>query len=179
MAHPRSTARTLALRAVAPASVSSTRTADPSPRFKPLRFWSKGEQGFGSKARSELNPLNVKAHSGSLPPAKIMGAAPSSNKLAASAIDIAPDAQATEMAQRGPRIPKYSPTASATCAIGNEEPRNKPPGRRNQAAGSLAIPVSISVRPPTVFAIKTPLSRKTELSQPELAIASRAATIAS
>src|SRR6202167_2832304 len=106
MAHPRSTARTLALRAVAVASVSRTNTADPSPRFRPLRFWSKGEHGFGSNARSELNPLNVNAQSGSLPPARIMGAAPSRSILAASALAIAPDAQVTEIAQRGPRIPK-------------------------------------------------------------------------
>src|ERR1700685_1442362 len=103
MAHPRSTARMLALRAVAPASVSRTTTADPSPRFTPLRFWSKGEHGFGSNARSELNPLNVNGHSGSLPPARIMGADALSNMLAASSIALAPERQATEIAQRGPR----------------------------------------------------------------------------
>jgi len=49
---------------------------------------------------------------------QIMGTTVIGGMLAASAIAIAPEAQATEMAQRGPRIPKCSPTASATCATG-------------------------------------------------------------
>ena len=159
--------------------VSRIRTADPSPRLRPLRFWSKGEQGFGSSACRELNPLKVNGHSGSQPPARMMGAAPSSSVFAASAIAMAPDAQATETAQRGPRIPKWSPVTSATCANGYEAARNRPSGRRYQAAGSFAIPVSISVKPPRVLAMTTPLSRKAERSAPEFAIASWVAITAS
>ena len=121
MAHPRSTARTLAFRAVAPARVSRTRTADPSPRFRPLRFWSKGEQGFGSNACRELNPLNVNGHSGSLPPARIIGRGSVEQHVGG-------ERDRHRLRMHKPRrwhsavreSRNVSPTASATCANGYE-----------------------------------------------------------
>ncbi len=106
MPKPSSRASTRAPRARALSSVSSTKTAAPSPSTMPLRAASNGRQPSGDRTRSPSQALTPPKHSiASVPPASITSAAPARSSCSASPSAWLALEQAEDTAKTGPVSP--------------------------------------------------------------------------
>jgi len=173
--YPASSARMVAPRARACASVSRMRIAAPSPMTNPSRPASNGRLArAGSsfrveRALSEQNPASDKGVIGaSLPPAMHASRIPARRSWCASPIACAPEAQAETVAKFAPRAPwimEICPEAMSAIIIGTKkgETRDGPFSRRTSCCASQVVappipdPTMQPMRLPFPSAVSSPL----------------------
>ena len=191
MPAPAASAYTVAPRAFACSSDSSTRTAAPSPSTKPSRPLSHGrEAAAGSSLRLDSAIMLPKAAIGSgctaasVPPTTTTSARPSRIMSMPSAIASLPEAQA----ETGVCTPALAPMARPTLAAGRVGHQHRDRQRRDPARALLLERVVVAdssvCTPPMPEAIATPrrsgsTRRRRRRSDRQSAQASRAATRAS